>query len=68
MGTDCLAFTIDLTSMQRGTSVLSNLGAGLRVSKAFNTDPLRSNSDILVYMFPFGTDDIVYTVYLDGGK
>jgi ankyrin repeat protein len=53
-GLECLAFTIDLTSM--------------RVSRAFNTDDTGSNSRIEVYMFPFGTDDVVYTVYLDGGK
>jgi hypothetical protein len=50
----CLAFTIDLASM--------------KVSKAFNTTNTGSNSSIEVYMFPFGTDDVVYTKYLDGGK
>jgi hypothetical protein len=53
-GMGCLAFTIDFTSM--------------KVSKAFNTTNTGSNSRIEVYMFPFGTDDVVYTLYLDGGK
>jgi ankyrin repeat protein len=50
LGMPCLALTIDLTSM--------------RIIRAFNTDNTGNNSGIEVYMFPFGTDDVVYTLFL----
>jgi ankyrin repeat protein len=54
LGMYCLALSIDLTSM--------------RVSKAFSTPGTGNNSSIDVNIFPFGTDDVGYTIYHDGGK
>jgi hypothetical protein len=50
-----LAFTVDLTSM--------------RVVKAFSEDIIFDNSGYYIYMFPFGSDDIVYAeAYSDGDR
>ena len=54
LGMYLLAFTIDINTAQ--------------VSASFNTRDAGRNAEIYVYMFPFGTDDVVYTYTIDYGK
>jgi hypothetical protein len=47
LGMKNLACIIDLTSMQ--------------VTKAFSADNTAGDTPVLIYMFPFGEEDVVYT-------